>query len=68
MTKIQDLRAESSDELKVKLDALRSDNYAMRSSSDFESKGKKTHAVRRNRQDIARILTLLREREVEGQA
>jgi large subunit ribosomal protein L29 len=64
MLKAQDLRNESGDELDLKLKTLRSEIFDLRSQK-LDSKTQKTHLIGQKRKDIARILTVMREKETK---
>lgn len=63
MYKASDLRNESAEELDVKLDTLRAEIFELRSER-LDSKTQKTHLIGQKRKEIARILTIKREREL----
>lgn len=65
MYKAQDLRNDSAEELQIKLDTLRSEVFQLRSQK-LDSKTQKTHLIGQKRKEIARILTVKRERELRG--
>jgi large subunit ribosomal protein L29 len=65
MLKAKDLRNESVDELVDKLDLLKSEIYQLRSEK-LDSKSQKTHLIGQKRKEIARMLTVIREKEIEG--
>lgn len=65
MLKAQDLRNESAEELETKLDVLRKEIFQLRSQK-LDSKTQKTHLIGQKRKEIARILTVKRERELRG--
>lgn len=58
----QKWRDQSSDELKVALETLRKEIFQERS-AHAEAKGQKTHVIGQKRKEIARILTILGEKE-----
>lgn len=64
MTSAKDFRNESDVELKAKLFQFRKDIYDM-TSERLEGKMPKTHQVGQKRKEIARIMTVLREREIK---
>lgn len=64
MKKASDLRDESDDELEVKLETLRGEVFELRS-QNVDSKTQKTHLISQKRKEIARILTITRERELK---
>ena len=61
MSKAQDLRSESEEELDVKLEALRREVFELRSQK-LDSKTQKTHLIGQKRKEIARILTVKNEK------
>ncbi len=67
MLKAQELRSESSDELENKLSTLRKEIFELRSQK-LDSKTQKTHLIGQKRREIARIMTVKREKELERKA
>jgi large subunit ribosomal protein L29 len=65
MLKAQELRNENTQELNTKLEQLRSEIFQLRSQK-LDSKTQKTHMIGQKRKEIARILTVKRERELRG--
>ena len=65
MLKAQELRSDSVEELDTKLLVLRKEIFQLRSQK-LDSKTQKTHLIGQKRKDIARILTVKRERELRG--
>jgi large subunit ribosomal protein L29 len=65
MLKAQELRNDSVEELGTKLEALRKEIFQLRSQR-LDSKTQKTHLIGQKRKEIARILTVKRERELRG--
>jgi large subunit ribosomal protein L29 len=63
MYKASELRNESEEELDVKLVSLSKEIFELRSER-LDSKTQKTHLIRQKRKEIARILTIKREREL----
>lgn len=61
MLKAKDLRNENLDELKAKVFTLRQEVYELRGGN--ERKREKPHLIAQKRKDIAKILTVLREKE-----
>jgi large subunit ribosomal protein L29 len=64
MLKAQELRAESSEELITKLKELRKEIFDLKSQK-LDSKTQKTHLIGQKRKEIARLLTVKREKELE---
>ncbi len=64
MLKAQELRNESADEMNNKLESLRKEIFELRSQK-LDSKTQKTHLIGQKRKEIARILTVKREQELE---
>mgnify|MGYP001770730139 CR=1 FL=1 len=65
--KPSELRKMSDEELRAKLLELRSELMRLRAKAARGTLGKESGMVRVVRRDIARILTILREREAKGQ-
>lgn len=63
MYKASELKNESGEELDVKLETLRKEIFELRSER-LDSKTQKTHLIRQKRKEVARILTVKREREL----
>jgi large subunit ribosomal protein L29 len=64
-TKIEDLRNLSNEELRQKADSLKADLYGLR----YQAKSgriEKPHRMKLIRRDIARINTIIRERELKN--
>jgi large subunit ribosomal protein L29 len=64
MYKAKELRNESKEELELKLVTLRKEIYDLRAES--ERKAEKPHLISQKRKEIARILTVRREKELAG--
>ena len=64
MLKAQELRNESSEEIESKLVTLRKEIFELRSQK-LDSKTQQTHLIGQKRKEIARILTVKREQELE---
>lgn len=64
MYKANDLRSDSLDELELKLEALRKEIYELRS-QQLDNKSQKIHLIGQKRKDIARILTIQKQKELE---
>lgn len=62
--KANELRNESDEDLDLKLESLRKDLFELRSER-LDSKTQKTHLFSQKRKEIARILTIKRERELK---
>lgn len=65
MGKIEELRNENSEELEVKLVTLKKEIFKLRS-EQLENKSKQTHLIGAKRKEIARILTIKKQREIVG--
>jgi len=65
MLKAQELRNESDEELVIKLEQLRKEVFQLRGQK-LDSKTQKTHLICQKRKEIARILTVRKERELRG--
>lgn len=65
MSKAEVLRNESADELKAKVFNLRKELFEL-TSERLEGKMPKTHLAGQKRKEIARILTILKEKEIKG--
>ncbi len=63
MLKAKDLINESDEELSLKLDTLQKEIYALRGQK-LDAKTQKIHLVSEKKKEVARILTIKREREL----
>ena len=63
MLKAKELRSESAEELELKVVTLRKEIFHLRGQR-LDSKTQKTHLIGQKRKEIARILTVRREREL----
>ncbi len=63
MLKAKDLKSESDEELDVKLETLLREVFELRSQT-LDSKTQKTHLIGQKRKEIARILTVKKEKEL----
>lgn len=63
MAKARDLSQEGPESLQEKLATLKKEIYGIRGERG-ESKGQKTHLIRQKKKEIARILTVQREKEL----
>lgn len=61
MQKAKEMRGEKTEELDAKLEVLRQEIYHLRSQK-LDSKTQKTHLIGQKRKEIARIMTVKRER------
>jgi large subunit ribosomal protein L29 len=61
MQKAKEMRGEKTEELNAKLEVLRQEIYHLRSQK-LDSKTQKTHLIGQKRKEIARIMTVKRER------
>lgn len=66
MGRAEEIRNESDNELKNMLDVLKREIFELRSQA-LDSKTQQTHLLTVKRRDIARVLTILKERELKGQ-
>lgn len=64
MYKANDLRSDSHDELELKLETLRKEIYELRS-QQLDNKSQKIHLIGQKRKEIARVLTIQKERELK---
>lgn len=64
MNKTEELRNESDEELNLKLNSLRYEIFNLRSER-LDSKTQKTHLIREKRKEIARILTVKKQKELK---
>ena len=62
MLKAKDLRDVSVDELKLKAEELRRELFLQRSEAKQTKKNDNLHLIRTKRRDVARVLTVLREK------
>jgi large subunit ribosomal protein L29 len=65
MLKARDLRNDSEEELGTKLEQLRREIFQLKGQR-LDSKTQKTHLIGQKRKEIARILTVKKERELRG--
>lgn len=65
MLKAQELRNEGAEELDNKLRTLREEIFQLRSQK-LDSKTQKTHLIGQKRKEIARVMTVKREKELRG--
>ena len=65
MLKAKELQNESDDDLFIKLQQLRKEIFQLRGQR-LDNKTQKTHLIGQKRKEIARILTVKRERELRG--
>ncbi len=61
---VEDLRSENDEQLSLNVKTLREEIYKLRSQV-LDSKTQKTHFIKQKRRDVARILTIQREKELE---
>ena len=66
MTKAKELRQQSDEELNTLSKEKRSKIYQLRNALANKDKEVKPHAIRQERKDVARIHTILRERQTEA--
>ena len=65
MTKAKDIRAQSDQELDAQLLDLRKEIFDLRNAISSKKEDVKSDRIKLKRKDVARILTVLRERELE---
>lgn len=68
MAKANEFRDQSVEELLAKENDLRKEIFEMRNKHSQEKKLEKPHLLREKRKDLARLLTILREKELEKEA
>ena len=66
MTKAKELRQQSDEELNTLFKEKRSKIYQFRNALANKDKDVKPHSIRQERKDVARIHTILRERQTEA--
>ena len=64
MTKAQDLRDQSSEELKARYQDLSKELFQLRNEFKVTRKSEKPHLLRAKKKDRARVMTILREKEL----
>lgn len=64
MLKAKELRDQGDEDLKANLESFKNEIFKARSER-LDSKSQKTHIIRQRRKEIARILTVMRERETK---
>jgi large subunit ribosomal protein L29 len=68
MTKAQDLRSQTPEDLKAQLPKLRKEIFGLRNAVSSKKEDVKPYQIMMKRKDVARILTVLRERELQQNA
>lgn len=68
MVKANEFRDQSVEELIARQNDLRKEIFEMRNKHSQEKKLEKPHQLRELRKDLARLLTILREKELEQEA
>lgn len=63
--KMSELVQTQDEELDLKLETLKSELFGFRNKK-LDNKSQKTHLIRQTRKNIARVLTVKRERELRG--
>lgn len=63
MSKVNEYRDTSLEELKAQLETLQREVYELRSER-LDSKTQKTHMIKETRRNIARVKTVIREKEL----
>ncbi|NGX54917.1 MAG: 50S ribosomal protein L29 [Chlamydiae bacterium] len=61
---VKDLREENDEQLGLSVETLRKEIFELRSQV-MDSKTQKTHLIKQKRKDVARILTIQREKQLE---
>ena len=64
MAKTQEYRDQTADEVKALVNDTRRDLYHLVNARKKEAKERKTHLTKQKKRDLARMLTVLREKEV----
>lgn len=67
MAKAKELRDQSTEELEARCRDLRKELFVLINQGKQDKKMEKTHLIRQKRKDIARLLTVLREKEMAEQ-
>ena len=68
MTKAQDMRSQSDAELQAQVIDLRKKIFWLRNAVSSKKEDVKPYQIQSKRKDVARILTVLRERELQQNA
>lgn len=68
MAKAKEIREQSNEELTAQLNDLRKNIFEMRNALSSKREDVKPYQIKMKKKDIARILTLLRQRELEQTA
>ncbi len=66
--KAQDMRSQGAEELKAQVQDLRKEIFGLRNAVSSKKEDVKPYQIQMKRKDVARILTVLRERELEQNA
>lgn len=66
MAKIQELRDLSEEELEVRQEDLRKKIFELRNQQKLEKKIEESHLLRESKKEIARILTIMREKKISS--
>lgn len=64
MTKSKELRDQSPDELKAIFNDLSKEIFQFRNEMKITRKSEKSHLIREKKRDRARVMTILREKEI----
>ncbi len=65
MMKAKDIRGQSEVELQAQVQDLRKEIFSLRNAVSSKKEDVKTYQIQSKRKDVARILTILRERELQ---
>jgi len=65
MAKAKDLREQSDDELQAQCEEMRKEIFMMKNALSSKKEDVKPYQIQMKRKDVARILTVLRERQQE---
>ncbi len=68
MTKAKDIRTESTQELEAQVQQMRKEIFELRNALSSKREDVKPSQIRMKRKDVARILTVLRQRELSAAA
>lgn len=68
MVKAKEIRAETTDALQAQADDLRKDIFGIRNALSSRKEDVKPHQIQVKKKTLARILTVLRERQLQQQA
>ena len=66
MLKAKDLRDQTAEELEVKVEEIENEMFSLKSKLKAERKLEKPHVIKELRRDRARIMTILKEKELNS--